>query len=96
MDSPAKTELVRYRALTVALALAIAVLGAKSFLDAAGFSATSDREQLVFLCGLVLFFLSWTLLRFFFQLGVQIIGRLGQIRERPRPEIAMTLFPSPT
>jgi hypothetical protein len=40
----------------------------------------------------VLFVLSWMLLRFLFQLGSQIMWRLGEIRERPGLPIAIGLF----
>ncbi len=44
------------------------------------------------LCGFVLFVLSWMVLRFLFQLGTQVVWRLGQIRERPGLPIAITLL----
>ncbi len=93
MDSSPTTPSVRYGGLVLALALAIAILGANAFADAAGFyDHPWDKDPTRLLCGIVLFFLSWMLLRFLFQLGTQIVWRLGQIRERPGLPIAITLL----
>lgn len=93
MDSNPKTASVGYFGLVLALAVAIGILGANAFANSAGFlQPNHEREPLVFLCGFVLFFLSLMLLRFLFQLGTQIVCRLGQIRERPRLPIAITLL----
>jgi hypothetical protein len=101
MDQSSKTASLRYGGLVLALALAIAILGAKAFSDAAGFHETSSSmggypqpaDVLPRIpCGFVLFLLSWTLLRFLFRLGTQIVWRLGQVRERPGLPIAITLL----
>jgi hypothetical protein len=91
---------LRYGGLVLALALAIGIVGANAFADAAGFhDAALDHKGeptpgmlLRVLCGFVLFLLSWMLLRFLFQLGTQIVWRLGQIRERPGLPITITLL----
>jgi len=94
MDSTPKTASLRYGGLVLALALAIAILGAKAFSDAAGFrEGPQIPEGFVRIpCGVVLFLLSWMLLRFLFRLGTQIVWRLGQVRERPGLPIAITLL----
>ena len=94
MDVPVKRESLRYTGLSLTLAVAIGIVGSHSLAAAAGFSMHQDREQLQFLCGLVLFFLALYLLRFLFQLGGQIVARLARVRERPKPEIAMIVLAS--
>ena len=87
---------MRYGGLVLALALAIAILGAKAFFDAAGFGGLLGTGgpigPPIILCGCVVFLLSWMLLRFLFRLGTQIVCRLGQVRERPGLPIAITLL----
>jgi len=100
MESSPTTASLRYGGLVLALALAIGIVGANAFADAAGFhDAALDHKGeptpgmlLRVLCGFVLFLLSWMLLRFLFQLGTQIVWRLGQVRERPGLPIAITLL----
>jgi hypothetical protein len=93
MESSPKTASLRYSALALALALAVGIVGANAFADAAGFHETAWGQGPVRpLCGFVLFLLSWMLLRFLFQLGIQIVWRLGQIRERPGLPITITLL----
>jgi len=89
---------LRYGGLSLVLGLAIGIVGANAFGDAAGFPhpSTTDHEpagaMLRVLCGTVLFFVSWMLLRFLFQLGFQIVWRLGEVRERPGLPITITLL----
>jgi hypothetical protein len=45
-----------------------------------------------FVCAGVLFFLSWMLLRFLFQLGIRVVTHLRQIRERPGLPVTITLL----
>jgi hypothetical protein len=96
MESSPKTASLRSGGLGLALALAFGVVGANAFADAAGFTAWDTDHPagqfLRVLCGFVLFLLSWMLLRFLFQLGTQIVWRLGQVRERPGLPIAITLL----
>ena len=92
MEMGPKTTSLQYLGLMVALAVAIGMLGANAFMDTAGFDASWHRDGWPFLCGLVLFFLSFMLLRFLFQLGTQIVSRLGQVRERPGLPITITLL----
>ena len=99
MDSSPKTASLRYGGLVLALALATGIVGANAFADAAGFSEASALSEgnprgilLRVLCGFVLFLLSWTLLRFLFQIGTQIVWRLGEIRERPGLPVTITLL----
>jgi hypothetical protein len=96
MESSPKTASLRSGGLVLALALAFGVVGANAFADAAGFTAWDTDHPagqfLRVLCGFVLFLLSWMLLRFLFQLGTQIVWRLGQVRERPGLPIAITLL----
>ena len=92
METGPKTTSLQYLGLVVALAVVMGMLGANAFMDAAGFDASWHRDGWPFLCGFVLFFLSFMLLRFLFQLGTQIVCRLGQIRERPGLPITITLL----
>jgi hypothetical protein len=102
MDQSPTTVSVRYNGLAFALAVAIGILGANAFADAAGFSANSsarDSPEAVLpriLCGIVLFVLSWMLLRFLFQLGNRIVWRLAQVRERPGLPVTLALLASGT
>jgi hypothetical protein len=92
MELGSKTTSLQYLGLVVALAVVIGMLGANAFMDAAGFDASWHRDGWPFLCGFVLFFLSFMLLRFLFQLGTQIVSRLGQMHERPGLPITITLL----
>lgn len=90
MESSPKTASMGYGGLVLVLAVAIGILGANAFADAAGFY--KEHEPATGVCGVVLFFLSWMVLRFLFQLGTQIVWRLGQIRERPSMPVTITLL----
>ena len=90
MDSNPKSASLRYGGLVLAIALTVGIVGANALTDAAGFYR--DREPMQVLCGIVLFFLTWMGLRFLFQLGTQIVLRLGQVRERPGLPISITLL----
>jgi len=92
MDSSPKAASVGYFGLVLALAVAIGILGAIPFAEAAGFYQNQEREPIALMCGLVLFFLAWMVLRFLFRLGTQIVWRLGQIRERPGLPVVITLL----
>ncbi len=93
MDSGPTTSKVGFSGLAPALALVIAIVGANPFADAAGFYESRwDRDPVRPLCGIVLFVLSWMLLRFLFQLGTQIVWQLGRIRERPGLPITITFL----
>jgi hypothetical protein len=98
MDASPKTASLRYRGLVLALALAIGIVGANALGDAAGFRDASQDWNIPtgtfsrVLCGAVLFLVSWMLLRFLFQVGTQIVGRLGQIQARPGLPITITLL----
>jgi hypothetical protein len=93
MDTNSKTTSLRYGGLVLALALAIAIVGASTFAEAAGFRDTAwGRDPVLPLCGFVLFFLFCMLLRFVFQLGFQIVSRLGKTPERPGFPITITLL----
>ncbi len=89
---------MRYGGLSLALALTIAVVGTNAFADAAGFPEASNSQRgetgmfMRILCAFVLFFLSWMLLRFLFQLGIQTVWHLGQVRERPGLPMAISLL----
>ena len=90
MDPSPKTASLRYGGLVLAIALVIGIVGANALTDVAGFHG--QREPMQFACGIVLFFLTWMGLRFLFQLGTQIVLRLGQVRERPGLPITITLL----
>jgi hypothetical protein len=90
MDPSPKTASLRYGWLVLAIALVIGIVGANALTDAAGFHG--QREPMQFVCGIVLFFLTWMGLRFLFQLGTLIVLRLGQVRERPALPITITLL----
>jgi hypothetical protein len=90
MDPSPKTASLRYGWLVLAISLVIGIVGANALTGAAGFH--NEREPMQFVCGLVLFFLTWMGLRFLFQLGTQIVLRLGQVRERPGLPITITLL----
>ena len=100
MDSSPKTASLGYTGLVLALALTIAIFGTNALRERGGFSSRIRGQWgnpnpsmfLRVLCGFVLFVLSWMVLRFLFQLGTQVVWRLGQIRERPGLPIAITLL----
>jgi len=77
------------------VALALALLGARPFADAAGFSEAQEwdvRAWLLVLSTLVIFALVLILIRFLVGLSHSVIGVLGRTTNRPSFAVVLTLI----
>jgi hypothetical protein len=83
--------------LSFALAIAVGLVGANAFADAAGFPQYDMRESVGpffarALAGLVLFFLTFTLVKYLFSLGARLVSLFGATGERPTLPVTMTIL----
>jgi hypothetical protein len=87
--------------LDLALAVAVGLLGANAFADAAGLPRPQpDSFFWPYLsrvaAGIVLFFLTLTLVRYVFRLGQEIVSSLSTVQSRPAMPITIALLVSGT